>query len=195
MEIRAVRRTTVEIEEERQLHYVAMTRAKRDLHLVVPQRSVMHQQSAQGDRHVYASRTRFMLNSILNLFGVGTWPVASAQAAARVPGQGVRVDLSARDVVVRYNRYTAYTGSRRTTPIHEFADGRRKEFAISRLQLQRRRLSCQELIFCQPTSASAARATTNRRIWSGRGTRRHEEIYFHCSGDKHLISTRMQSQS
>ena len=24
-------------------------------------------------------------------------------------------------------------------------------------------------LFCQPTSASAARATTNRRIWSGRG--------------------------
>jgi DNA helicase-2/ATP-dependent DNA helicase PcrA len=96
MELRAVRRTTAEIEEERQLHYVAMTRAKHDLHLVVPQRSFMHQQSAQDDRHVYASRTRFLLNSILNLFGVGTWPVASAQVAARVPGQGVRVDLSAR---------------------------------------------------------------------------------------------------
>jgi ATP-dependent DNA helicase UvrD/PcrA len=96
MELRAVRRTTAEIEEERRLRYMAMIRAKHDLHLVVPQRSFTHQQSAQGDRHVYASRTRFMLNSILNLFGVGTWPVASAQAAARVPGQGVRVDLSAR---------------------------------------------------------------------------------------------------
>jgi DNA helicase II / ATP-dependent DNA helicase PcrA len=60
---------------------------------MIYKRSFTHQQSAQGDRHVYASRTRFMLNS---LFGVGTWPVASAQAAARVPGQGVRVDLSAR---------------------------------------------------------------------------------------------------
>ena len=96
MELRAVRRTTAEIEEERQLLYVAMTRAKHDLHLVVPHRFFTHQQSAQGNRHVYASRTRVVPNSILHLFAVGTWPVASAQAAARVPGQGVRVDLSAR---------------------------------------------------------------------------------------------------
>ena len=75
---------------------MAMTRVKDDLHLVVPQRFFTLRQSAQGDRHVYASRTRFVPNSILHLFAVGTWPVASAQAAARVPGQGVRVDLSAR---------------------------------------------------------------------------------------------------
>ena len=49
--------TTAEIEEERRLLYVAMTRAKDDLHLVVPQRFFTRQQNAQGDRHVYASRT------------------------------------------------------------------------------------------------------------------------------------------
>jgi hypothetical protein len=76
--------------------YVAMTRVKDDLHLVVPQRFFTHQQRAQGDSHVYASRTRFVPNSILHLFAVGTWLVASEQAAARVPGQGVRVDLSSR---------------------------------------------------------------------------------------------------
>ena len=52
--------TTAEIEEERRLLYVAMTRAKDDLHLVVPQRFFTHGQHAQGDRHVYASRTRFI---------------------------------------------------------------------------------------------------------------------------------------
>ena len=52
--------TTAEIEEERRLLYVAMTRAKDDLHLVVPQRFFTHGQAAQGDRHVYASRTRFI---------------------------------------------------------------------------------------------------------------------------------------
>ena len=46
MELRAVRRTTAEIEEERRLRYMAMIRAKHDLHLVVPQRSFTHQQSA-----------------------------------------------------------------------------------------------------------------------------------------------------
>jgi DNA helicase-2/ATP-dependent DNA helicase PcrA len=44
--------TSAEIEEERRLLYVAMTRAKDDLHLIVPQRFFTHGQSAQGDRHV-----------------------------------------------------------------------------------------------------------------------------------------------
>ena len=52
--------TTAEIEEERRLLYVAMTRAKDELHLIVPQRFFTHQQSRNGDRHVYASRTRFI---------------------------------------------------------------------------------------------------------------------------------------
>ena len=49
-----------EIEEERRLLYVAMTRAKDHLHLIVPQRFYVHQQARRGDRHLYASRTRFI---------------------------------------------------------------------------------------------------------------------------------------
>ena len=56
--------TTAEIEEERRLLYVAMTRAKDDLHLVVPQRFFAHGQAAKGDRHVYASRTRFIPDGV-----------------------------------------------------------------------------------------------------------------------------------
>ena len=41
--------TTAELEEERRLLYVAMTRAKDSLHLVVPQRFFTHGQNAQGD--------------------------------------------------------------------------------------------------------------------------------------------------
>jgi len=52
--------TTAEIEEERRLLYVAMTRAKDSLHLIVPQRFFAQGQNSQGDRHVYASRTRFI---------------------------------------------------------------------------------------------------------------------------------------
>src|SRR5947209_6486401 len=44
--------TTAEIEEERRLLYVAMTRARDDLHLITPQRFFTHGQNAQGDRHV-----------------------------------------------------------------------------------------------------------------------------------------------
>ncbi len=48
------------IEEERRLLYVAMTRAKERLHLIVPQRFYVTGQAAYGDRHVYASRSRFL---------------------------------------------------------------------------------------------------------------------------------------
>ena len=54
-----------EIEEERRLLYVAMTRAKDSLHIVTPQRFYTHGQAARGDRHVYASRTRFIPTAIL----------------------------------------------------------------------------------------------------------------------------------
>src|SRR5947208_16909271 len=54
--------TSAEIEEERRLLYVAMTRARDDLHLVVPQRFFTNGQNAQGDHHVYAPRSRFIPN-------------------------------------------------------------------------------------------------------------------------------------
>jgi DNA helicase-2/ATP-dependent DNA helicase PcrA len=75
-----------EIEEERRLLYVAMTRAKDHLQIVVPQRFFVTQQSQYGDRHVYAGRSRFIPASILDLFEKTTWPVADAtpvQAAGR----------------------------------------------------------------------------------------------------------------
>ena len=43
-----------EIEEERRLLYVAMTRARDELALVVPQRFYVHGQPKNGDRSVYA---------------------------------------------------------------------------------------------------------------------------------------------
>ena len=88
--------TTAEIEEERRLLYVAMTRAKDDLHLIVPQRFFTHQQNARGDRHVYASRTRFVPRDILHLFEATTWPFLSAQTVTRSVSPGVRVDVAAR---------------------------------------------------------------------------------------------------
>src|SRR5271157_4840054 len=45
--------TTAEIEEERRLLYVAMTRAIDTLHLITPHRFFSHGQAAYGDRHVY----------------------------------------------------------------------------------------------------------------------------------------------
>ena len=88
--------TSAEIEEERRLLYVAMTRARDDLHLVVPQRFFTHGQNAQGDHHVYAPRSRFIPNELLGLFERMVWPEADPELAARGASQGVRVDVAAR---------------------------------------------------------------------------------------------------
>ncbi len=87
--------TSAEIEEERRLLYVAMTRAKDDLHLIVPQRYFTHGQSAKGDRHVYASRTRFIPDGLLGFFDRTSWPPVGVGAPARV-ASGVRINVGAR---------------------------------------------------------------------------------------------------
>jgi DNA helicase-2/ATP-dependent DNA helicase PcrA len=84
-----------EIEEERRLLYVAMTRAKDALHLILPQRFYVSGQPVRGDRHVYASRTRFIPEHILDRFEVCVWPAASAAGGAGTRLQ-VRIDLKAR---------------------------------------------------------------------------------------------------
>src|SRR5690242_7640957 len=84
-----------EIEEERRLLYVAMTRAKDELALVVPQRFYVHGQPRTGDRSVYASRTRFIPPALLEHFDRLTWPAADL-APLRPAADGPRVDLQAR---------------------------------------------------------------------------------------------------
>ena len=69
--------TTADLEEERRLLYVAMTRAKDSLHLVTPQRFFTSGQGRQGDRHVYAARSRFIPRELLPLFEQVAWPVAA----------------------------------------------------------------------------------------------------------------------
>jgi DNA helicase-2/ATP-dependent DNA helicase PcrA len=88
--------TSAEVEEERRLLYVAMTRAKDNLRLVIPQRFFVHGQHAQGDRHMYASRSRFISEKLLGLFERTSWPVASSGTAARSASQGPKVDIGAR---------------------------------------------------------------------------------------------------
>jgi DNA helicase-2/ATP-dependent DNA helicase PcrA len=87
--------TTEEIEEERRLLYVAMTRAKDQLDIVVPQRFYTHQQARGGDRHVYANRTRFIPDKIARLFEARGWPPPEARARAS-QGKPAAVDIGAR---------------------------------------------------------------------------------------------------
>lgn len=81
-----------EIEEERRLLYVAMTRAKDHLHLLVPQRFYVTQQSAHGDRHLYAGRTRFIAAQDVKAFEEVVWPPPPERPPA-VPAPQAAIDL------------------------------------------------------------------------------------------------------
>jgi DNA helicase II / ATP-dependent DNA helicase PcrA len=87
--------STHELEEERRLLYVAMTRARDQLHLMVPQRFFTHQQSAYGDRHVYAQRTRFIGKAMLGLFDDLFWPSPAPVEASRAAPAARRIDVAA----------------------------------------------------------------------------------------------------
>ena len=90
--IDVVTTTKAELEEERRLLYVAMTRARDHLHLVMPQRFFAHNQRAGGDRHMYAARTRFIPANILHHFESVAWPIAkNAAAAGRTSGKPIDI--------------------------------------------------------------------------------------------------------
>ena len=54
------------IEEERRLLYVAMTRARNELHLCAPLKFAVTQQQKNGDAHVYGAKSRFMTDKLLD---------------------------------------------------------------------------------------------------------------------------------
>ena len=85
--------SAAEIEEERRLLYVAMTRAREHLHLLVPHRFYVTQQSAMGDRHLYASRTRFIPDALAAQFETQVWPLANAEAAFQRPTGPAKVQV------------------------------------------------------------------------------------------------------
>ncbi len=84
-----------QIEEERRLLYVAMTRARDRLDVLVPQRFHVGGQPGLGDRHVYAGRTRFLPAATLVHFEQIAWPAPDAERAPDAPAQGAAVDLAA----------------------------------------------------------------------------------------------------
>jgi DNA helicase II / ATP-dependent DNA helicase PcrA len=85
-----------EIEEERRLLYVAMTRAKDHLHLIVPQRFYAHQQRSNGDRHMYAVRSRFIPDAITRHFEQCPWPLAARENGSSALAPIKPVDITAR---------------------------------------------------------------------------------------------------
>ena len=90
--------SAAEIEEERRLLYVAMTRARDHLHLLVPQRFHVGQQAAFGDRHVYAALSRFIPPELAarHFELVGASAPAPATAGPPRAAVGAAIDLQAR---------------------------------------------------------------------------------------------------
>jgi DNA helicase-2/ATP-dependent DNA helicase PcrA len=86
--------STDEIEEERRLLYVAMTRARDQLDVIVPQRFYTHNQASRGDRYVHALRTRFIPTPVARHFEQRVWPRASQAAPGAQPN--ATVDVTAR---------------------------------------------------------------------------------------------------
>ena len=72
-----------EIEEERRLLYVGMTRARQHLHLMVPQRFYVTQQPGRGDQHLYGSLTRFIPPEIAEVHFERITPEADSGATAQ----------------------------------------------------------------------------------------------------------------
>lgn len=85
-----------QIEEERRLLYVAMTRAREQLHLVHPQKMFIRQQHRHGDRHVYTPRTRFLPDALLDRFEQTSYcPLRDADPKATTR-PAVKLDVAAR---------------------------------------------------------------------------------------------------
>jgi DNA helicase-2/ATP-dependent DNA helicase PcrA len=86
--------TPEEIEEERRLLYVAMTRARDHLHLLHPHRFYTRSRPNR-DNHVYAPRTRFIPEALLPLFERRTHGTTQTTDSSGSPA-AARIDVQTR---------------------------------------------------------------------------------------------------
>jgi DNA helicase-2/ATP-dependent DNA helicase PcrA len=63
----------------------------------MPQRFFAHQQKSNGDRHMYAARTRFITGAMLDRFESCAWPsVGAGTAGNRSTGEPVDIAMRLR---------------------------------------------------------------------------------------------------
>ncbi|HEY8540509.1 MAG TPA: 3'-5' exonuclease, partial [Steroidobacteraceae bacterium] len=83
------------IEEERRLLYVAMTRAKRNLHLIAPLKYYVTQQRRMGDTHIYGARSRFLTPAVMQTLEATSWPIMP-EPMATPAATTARIDVAAK---------------------------------------------------------------------------------------------------
>jgi DNA helicase-2/ATP-dependent DNA helicase PcrA len=87
-----------QIDEERRLLYVAMTRAKTSLDLISPLKYYVTQQSRMGDRHVYGAKSRFLTKEVLRCLEDVSWSAEGGAGSLRPMGPSVDVAARLREL-------------------------------------------------------------------------------------------------
>src|SRR6185437_9854775 len=86
-----------QLEEERRLLYVAMTRARNELQLCVPLKFPLTQQPKTGDAHVYGGRSRFVTDKLLKtMLQTGFQSAALTAAVPLTDEQSGTLDVAGR---------------------------------------------------------------------------------------------------
>jgi len=80
------------IAEERRLFYVALTRARRRLHVYVPFR-YYHRPRGGDDAHGYGQASRFLTDAVQGLFAVTRRPEAAALAGGAQGAPERRIEV------------------------------------------------------------------------------------------------------
>lgn len=81
------------IEEERRLLYVAMTRAKEQLHLMQPLKYWVPQQQKHGDKHVFGAKSRFLTEPVCENLEAISYPQIRPTLKAQAAGQKALTDI------------------------------------------------------------------------------------------------------